>query len=236
MQNIFTIIHLSNSFIFNFIFLYFGDLMTDIINALNFRYATKEFDSSKKISDTDFDELLEVLRLTPSSYGIQPWKFLVIENKYLREKIMKSAWGQKQVVDADKLIVFCAKKNLSVEDIDEFIEFTASQRGISKENLDGLKNMLTSTINNISKENLIEWNKKQLYIALGFLMQAAAIKGIDTCPMEGFLVEEVDKILDLENKNLTTACICPVGYRSENDKYANMKKIRYPKEKVIETI
>lgn len=210
--------------------------MTDIINALNFRYATKVFDNTKKISDNDFEELLEVLRLTPSSYGLQAWKFLVIENKELREKIMNSAWGQKQVVDADKLIVFCAKKDILESDIEEFIDFTASERGVSKESLEGYKKMIIGTINNMQKKDLIDWNKKQLYIALGFLMQAAAIKGIDTCPMEGFSAEEVDKILDLDSKNLTTACICPVGYRSDEDKYANLKKIRYAKEKVIEKI
>lgn len=205
-----------------------------IIEALNWRYATKQFDTSKKINESDLDELLEVLRLTPSSFGLQPWKFIVVENKELRNKILPNAWNQTQITDASHLIVLCAKTDVSEEYIAEFIKETAKTRNIPVDSIKGYQDMMVGFRKGLSKEQISEWTKKQAYIALGMLLQSAAMKKIDSCPMEGFNPKAVNEILNLDKEGLTSVVLCPLGYRSENDKTAHYKKVRFSKEKIIE--
>lgn len=208
--------------------------MSEIISALNWRYAVQSFDTTKKIRESDFNELLEVLRLSPSSFGLQPWKFIVVENPELRKKIQEAAFGQPKVTEASHLIVVCAKLDVTEEYIREFIHDTSKARNIPFDSLKGLHDMMLNFRKGFSKEMITEWAKRQSYIALGMLLEAAALKKIDAGPMEGFNPKQVDEILDLHKQGYTTAALCALGYRSNDDKYASMAKVRHPHHKIIE--
>lgn len=208
--------------------------MTSLTSALQWRYATKKFDASKKLSESDLQDLLEAVRLAPSSYGIQPWKFLVISDPALRAKLREAAWGQPQVTDASQLIVLCAKRSLSEADIDRYLKEISAVRGAPAEQLEGFKGMMMGSVSRQSHEELKVWNQKQVYIALGVLLSACAAKNIDSCPMEGFDKEKFDEILGLEKENLTATVLCPVGYRAADDEQAAYKKVRLPLSEIIE--
>lgn len=210
--------------------------MSALTEALNWRYATKKFDANKTLSDADLQELLDVLRLSPSSYGIQPWTFVVVSDPAIRAELRKAAWDQSQVTDASHLIVLCAKKNLVKEDLDAYINDMATTRGISAEGLSGFHDMMTGSIGRHSAEGLTAWNQKQVYIALGMLLLAAAEKKIDTCPMEGFVPAEFDRILGLTEQGLTATVLCPVGYRAADDASAAYAKVRFAKDKIVKHI
>jgi nitroreductase len=197
-------------------------MKNNVIEKLNWRYATKMFDKSKKISDDDLNILIESLRLTPSSFGLQPWKFVLVKNIDLREKIKDASYGQIQMTDASDLIVLCAKETLTEDDV---VKITG--------NNEGYKNMIMGSIKNKSNDEILNWNAKQVYLALGFLLETAAIMNIDACPMEGFDNKKVDEILGLNEKGLKSVVICPVGYRSEDDKYANNSKFRFPQSELV---
>jgi len=199
--------------------------MTDIIKALNWRYATKKFDPAKKVSEADLNELLEALRLAPSSYGLQPWKFIVITNPELRKKLREHAWNQPQVTDASHLIVLAARTDLDEKYVKEYVGELARLRNIPVSSLKGYDDMMTGFVKGTSKEELIHWAKKQVYLALGMLLEAAALKRIDACPMEGFDAQKFDEVLEL--KNLTAAVLCTIGYRSPDDPAAKLEKVRF---------
>jgi nitroreductase/dihydropteridine reductase len=201
----------------------------NIINALQWRYATKKFDATKKISAQDVDELLEVLRLSPSSFGLQPWKFVVVKNPALRQQLKGAAWNQAQITDASHLIVLCARTDLNPAFVRTYIEHTAEARKASVESLKGFEDMMLGSINTRSKDAVVDWNKHQVYLALGMLLEVAALKGIDACPMEGFDPAQFDKILGL--KDCTSAVVCALGYRAADD--VQHAKVRFPKKDVI---
>ena len=207
--------------------------LNSVINQLNWRMAIKSFDPDKKISDIDFDLLLEVLRLTPSSYGLQPWKFVVVKNPEVRKELQTASYGQKQVVEASHLIVLCAKTFLDQADIDHYIQTTAQVRGLKLEVLDGFKGTLSSFVGNKNQEALQDWAAKQVYIALGNLLTTCAVINLDTCPMEGFDVTAYNRILGLEKMGLTVAVVCPVGYRLEHAPEINDKKVRFSREELV---
>ena len=207
-----------------------------ILEALNWRYATKKFDSSKKISPKDLETIKEVLRLTPSSYGLQPWKFLLIENQALRQQLREKSWGQSQVTDASHLIVFCSYLDLKEEHIDEHIANTSITRNQDIENLAGYGNFVKKTLSNLSPTDISTWSSKQLYIALGQLMLACAEMKIDATPMEGFEPVGYDEILGLKAKNLHATLVCPIGYRHPEDGAQFLKKVRKTTEDVFEII
>lgn len=208
--------------------------MSDILNALNWRYATKTYDSSKKISEKDLDEMLEAMRLSPSSFGLQPWKFIVVEDKELRKKIAKKAWNQSQVTEASHLIVICAKTDISEDYIKNFIKDISEARNIPIESLKGYEDMMIGFRRNLSVDEVKNWTKKQAYISLGILLHTAAMKKIDATPMEGFSPEGVDEVLNLKEKGLTSAVLCALGHRSEKDLTANYKKVRHSISTVVE--
>lgn len=207
--------------------------LSSIISQLNWRLATKNFDPNKKISDNDFDMLIEVLRLTASSYGLQPWKFVVVKNPEIREKLLAASYGQSQITDASHLIVLCAKTYLSETDINEYLERTAEVRGLNLENLDGFKGMLNSFVGGKSSEMLQAWATKQTYIALGNLLTSCAMAEIDSCPMEGYDQGSYNQILELDKLGLTAAVVCPVGYRKEDAPESKEKKVRFSKEDLV---
>ena len=206
---------------------------TQLIDALNWRYATKAFDPDNKIPAETWAALEESLVLTPSSFGLQPWKFLVITDKALRESLVPHAWNQRQVADASHLVVMLAKRTVGEADVDKLIHRIVEVRGGTADALAGYKGMMMGSLGKATPEFVIEWAKKQTYIALGQFMGAAATLGIDTCPMEGFVAPKFDEILGLTGTDYTTSVLCPAGYRSADDRYASLPKVRFKAEDVI---
>ena len=210
--------------------------MCEILKDLNWRYATKQFDQSKKLSPGDLDELLEAVRLSASSFGLQPYEILVISDEETRKKLREVSWNQPQVTDASHLIIFCNKTNLSEKDADKFLENISQTRSIPMKGLSEYSGMMKGFINNMSDEQKSGWTSKQAYLALGFLLVACASNKIDACPMEGFDKAGYDKILNLSSKGLEAAVIVPIGYRSENDDYQHLKKVRKTKDTLFTMI
>ena len=208
-----------------------------LLEKLNWRYATKEFEPTKKIADADWDTLEQALVLTPSSYGLQPWKFFVITNQDLKESLVGASYGQKQVAQCSHLLVFAVKTKIEEADVDRLIDATCEARGAAKESLDFYRKMMISDIvEGPRSEDTTGWAKLQSYIALGNFMTCAAMLGVDCCPMEGFVPAQYDEALGLAEKGLTTAVVCPAGYRADTDKYGGAPKIRYPREDLVERI
>ncbi|MDX1761159.1 MAG: NAD(P)H-dependent oxidoreductase [Christiangramia sp.] len=206
------------------------------IEDLNWRYATKKFDANKDLSQEVLNHLLESIQLSASSYGLQPYEVIVVKDMETREKLKAAAWSQTQITDASYLIVFANLKSVSESYVDSYLDNIASTRNLSREDLKGMEDMIKSTTLQLSPEVQNNWAAKQAYIALGNLLSAAANLKIDTCPMEGFDSDKFDEILGLKDKNLTTAVIAPVGYRSEEDQYQHLTKVRKSKSDLIEII
>ncbi|MDO8553695.1 MAG: NAD(P)H-dependent oxidoreductase [Candidatus Micrarchaeota archaeon] len=206
-----------------------------VIEDMNWRYAVKVFDSAKKVPQKDLDELLEVLRLSPSSFGLQPWKFLLITDSKIRAELRKNSWDQPKVTDASQLIVLCARTDMNEAYVHKFVKSIAETRGIPVDALKDYQGMMLGSVTGRSQEDLLNWSKKQVYISLGTLLTACAVKRIDACPMEGFDATAYDKILGLAQKGLTATVVCAVGYRGA-DEAAKDKKVRFPKSEVITEI
>jgi nitroreductase len=198
----------------------------DILSKLNTRYATKVFDPTKKVSEADMEKLLEAIRLSASSYGLQPYKVLVIEDPKIRAELRKVAWDQPQITDASVLLVFAVKYETNGSTVDEFIDLIAQTRNISKGSMEGYSDMMKGSLQNLNQEQVETWVSKQAYIALGFGLVSAAVLGIDACPMEGFSSADFDKILDLNKLGLKSKVIMAVGYRSQDDQYQHLAKVR----------
>lgn len=209
---------------------------TDLIDALNFRYATKVFDSEKKIPKDTWEAIEDSLVLTPSSFGLQPWKFLVVETEEIREKLKGASWGQGQVTDASHLVVLTARTDLTQADIDEWVARLSEVQGTTLEDLAGLSGMISSFSGGMDQATKQAWNARQVYIALGQLMMAAAVLGIDACPLEGISAAEYDEILGLKDSGYATAVACALGYRASDDKYAVAKKARFEAERVLDRV
>lgn len=204
--------------------------MKNIIESLKWRYAVKSFDPEKKISEEKFVELTEAIRLSPSSYGVQPWKFIIVKNPELRAKIKGSAYGQDQVVSASHLLVFAVDKNFSVE---RFVNSVAEKRGVPADSLKDYQGMIEGFLSSLSDKEKMEWATRQVYLALGIALASAAVMEIDACPMEGFDPKAVDEILGFEKLGLESQVLLPIGYRATDDKHASLPKVRYPKEEVF---
>lgn len=203
---------------------------------LNWRYATKKFDADKKLSPEELDALLESIQLTASSYGLQPYEVLVIEDLAIRENLKEVSWNQSQLTDASHVIVFANYKKITQKHIDSYLENIRKTRELKVTDLEGLKEMLSNTILSLSPEAQSTWAAKQTYIALGNLLSAAANLKIDTCPMEGFDAAQYDDILGLTDKGLTTAVIATIGFRSAEDKLQYAAKVRKDKEELFHLI
>jgi nitroreductase len=208
---------------------------SDIVSSLNWRYACKVFDAAKKIPAETWSSLEESLVLTPSSFGMQPWKFLVIQDPELREQLVPHAWNQRQVADCSHLVVMTTFREMPEDHIDTNIRRMMEVRGGTPEALIGFRNMVAGFRQSGQEKGWLgDWAKQQSYIALGQFMLAAALLKIDTCPMEGFVAAKFDEILGLTGGAYTTAVLCPAGYRSEDDKYAVLPKVRFSLGDVIE--
>ncbi len=204
-----------------------------VLNALQWRYATKQFDPSQSIDPALWSQLEESLVLTPSSFGLQPWKFVVVTDQPKREALVAHSWGQRQVADCSHLLVLAVPTQITAEDAARLIQATASTRGIDPASLEGYQKMIEGFLQSLDAAALKNWAIRQTYIALGQFMLAASLAGVDTCPMEGFSAPHYDEILGLTALGLTTAVLCPAGYRAVEDKYRSLAKVRYPKEELL---
>ena len=204
--------------------------------SLEWRYATKAFDT-RKLPDATWAALEESLRLTPSSYGLQPWKFIVVNDPTLRTKLRPVSWNQSQVTDASHLVVFARRTEVTETDVNEFFNQMVSERQADATKLEPYRQMmLGGVVNGKDASAQKDWAARQLYIALGQLMGAAAAMAIDTCPLEGIDPDAYTEILGLKGSGYEVVVACAVGYRSAEDKYAGMKKIRFPAARVISRV
>ncbi len=208
-----------------------------LIDLLSWRYATKTYDPSRKINAADWQTLEEALVLSPSSLGLQPWTFFVVDDPAVRAQLLLASYGQPQVVDASHLVVFATKSNLSEADVDAHIQRTAEVRGLTVESLAGLRTMaVRSIVHGKTEAERRTWAVNQTYIALGNLVTSSAMLGIDATPMEGFEKSRYDEILGLPARGLTTSVIATLGYRAESDKYATTPKVRFPREQMVQHV
>lgn len=205
-----------------------------LIEALEWRYATKKFDATKKIDEKNWASLEKALILTPSSYGLQPWKFIIVQNQLIKDQLKAVSWNQTQVSDCSHHVVFVIKEKMDEAHITHFIEQTAKVRDMDASTMDGYKKMMIGDLVQGPRSKVIsEWAARQAYIALGNFMTAAALVGVDTCPLEGIDPVKYDEILGLSDTGWKTVCACPAGFRAEDDKYASAKKVRFDASEVI---
>lgn len=208
----------------------------DLILALTKRYATKQFCTEQKISNEVWDSLEHSMVLTPSSFGLQPWKFIVVKNESVRAELLAESWNQPQVVDASHFVVLAARTDTTEQDIQDWVACMAEAQGKKEEDYAPLKGMMLGFASRMSEDERHSWNVRQVYIALGQLMASAAVLGLDACPMEGISASSYDRILGLEGTGYMTVVACALGYRSGEDKYAAMPKARFPREQMIFSI
>ena len=194
--------------------------------SLNWRYATKKFDNSRKLSDEQLDSLKQAFNLTPTSYGIQAMKMLIITDKKTKQDMVSMCYGQLQVKDASHVLVLAIHDEVTEKDIDAHFDNVVSIRGTSEDILSKYRKELKDFVNSRTQKELENWCINQAYIALGNLMTVCAVEQIDSCPMEGFIPEKVDELLSLKELNLKSVLLLPVGYRSKDDMFAELKKVR----------
>jgi nitroreductase len=205
-----------------------------LVERLRWRYAVKKFDAAKKIPAEIWKALEEVLVLAPSSFGLQPWKFFVVTDPAVREKLKPASWNQTQITDASHLVVFAIKKDLSVADVEHFAQRIVEVRGVPEKSLEMYKKIMADFVGRAGKGlDINAWAADQVYIALGTFMTAAAVLGIDTCPMEGFEPAKYDEILGLPALGFHATVLATAGYRAADDVFAKLPKVRYKKEEVI---
>lgn len=200
--------------------------MSNFIKNANWRYATKKFDATKKVSDADFQILKDAIRLSASSYGLQPYQVILVENPELRAQLQPAAWGQAQLVDASHVLVFANITNIGDAEIDAYLKNMAETRGLPIDALQGYGDFMKSKISTLPVEQRNVWTSKQTYLALGNLLNAAAELNIDVTPMEGFEPEKVNEILGLNAKGLNASLIATIGYRHADDATQSYTKVR----------
>ena len=199
------------------------------------RYAVKSFDKNKKISNEVWQVLEEVLRLTPSSYNLQPWKFVVVTNPTLKKVLREYSYGsQAQIEDCSHYVVLCARIKIEETHLDRHIQNMSSTLGLSLDAFTKYRQVVENDIYGLRKDIMQTVNSFQVYIALGNFLASAALLGIDTCPIEGFQAPLYDEVLDLEDEGFKSIVSCAAGYRDPSDKYADLPKVRFPKESIFE--
>jgi nitroreductase len=205
-----------------------------VLNQLRWRYATKQFDPRRRISAEDWSALEQSLVLTPSSFGLQPWQFIVVTDQQTKEKLVPASWHQRQIADASHVVVFAIKKDLDAADVERYIARIAETRNVPPDSLQGFKDVLLGFLAQPSdKFDVNGWASRQVYIALGNFLNTAALIGVDTCPMEGIDPAQYDEILGLSSKGYKTVVVAAAGYRAPSDKYATLPKVRYNADEVI---
>lgn len=207
-----------------------------LIENLKWRYATKKFDPNKKVSIQDITKLQEAIRLTASSYGLQMYKVLIIEDQKLREKLKLVSWNQSQITDASHLFVFCNYTSVTETYIKEHMSLIAETQSKNIQDLQGYGDFVLTKLSEKSMLEVQTWLEKQTYLAISNLLAACAELKIDACPMEGFEADKYNEILGLSEKGLNASLIAPVGYRAINDHTQFSVKVRKPVEKLFEVL
>jgi len=208
-----------------------------LLQALQWRYATKAFDPARKIPADLWQTLEQALVLTPTSYGLQPYRFLVIQDPAKRAALLPHSWNQKQVVDASHFVVFAARTRMTGADVDRLIRRTSDVRKIPADSLNFYRDMMLGDIVNGPRSKAAhEWAARQAYIALGNLMTCAAVLGVDACPMEGFNPPEYDRLLGLQGGDYAAVVACALGYRAAGDRNASLAKVRYETAELVAKI
>jgi len=210
--------------------------MNNFIKNQNWRYATKKFDATKKVSTEDLETLKKAIQLSSSSYGLQLYKVFIIENSAIRAQLQPVSWGQSQIVEASQLFVFANVIDVQENHIDNYVQNIANTRGLAVEDLKGYSDFMKSKIISLPVEQKAVWTSKQTYLALGNLLNAAAELKIDVTPMEGFEPEKYNEILGLNKLGLNASLVATIGYRHEEDATQYYAKVRKPIEELFETI
>jgi nitroreductase len=205
-----------------------------LLARMRWRYAVKKFDPQRRIAPDAWSALEDSLVLAPSSFGLQPWKFVVVEDPALRGELLLASWNQRQIADASHVVVFAAVKDVGAAHVDAHLRRAAQVRGVEVESLAGMRRTILRFIERKPPEfDVNAWAALQVYIALGTFMTAAAAMGIDTCPMEGIVPAKYDALLGLPARGLATTVVCCAGYRAADDALASLPKVRFPAEDVI---
>ena len=198
----------------------------EVLESLQWRYATKKM-NGEKIPQDKLDRILQATKLAPSSYGLTPYKVIVVEDQKLKEELQGVCYGQSQLTDSSAVLVFATWDDVTEESVDTYMKEIASQREVPVESLEGLSGMIKGSLSNMTQEQKISWAQRQAYIGLGFALTAAATEQVDSTPMEGFNPVAVDRVLGLQDYGLMSVVVLPLGYRdSENDYLSNLKKVR----------
>jgi len=208
----------------------------NLLECLQWRYATKVFDKEKIIAPDTWAAIEKSMVLTPSSFGLQPWKFITITCQKTKTALLEHSWNQSQVTDCSHMVVLCVRDTMGEQEIEQWLDALAATRGVSRDSLEGYAAMMHGFFANMNRDQTLAWAKNQVYIALGQLMTSAAVIGVDACPMEGIVPAEYDRILGLKNSGFATSVACAMGYRSDDDSYATLPKVRYPESEIIKTI
>ncbi len=206
----------------------------NILEKLNWRYATKKFDKNYELTDLELENIKSVIQLSASSYGLQPYKIFIVKDPKVRENLRKVSYDQTQITDSSAVLVFARVKNLETSEVDEFVDNIVNTRGVTKEMIADYEGMMKYSITSRTDEQKGIWIEKQIYLALGNLLSSLSVLGIDSCPMEGFDSNAYDEILELQD--LKSVVICTIGKRDETDDYQNYKKVRKPLSELFETI
>lgn len=208
-----------------------------LLTQLNWRYATKHFDSTRKISEQDWKTLAEATRLSPSSYGLQPWKILLVQNADKRKALRAASWNQPQIEECSHLAVFATLKTISEKYVKEFIAEISKTRGVPADALKEYEGMMIGDVVKGPRSEIAQfWAQRQAYIAMGFMLETAALKGIDACPMEGLDPAQYDAILGLKGGEYATVAVVALGYRAADDNYQTLKKVRLSNDKIFQVI
>ena len=208
-----------------------------LLEALQWRYATKKFDALRQIPEAQWKVLEQSMILAPSSFGLQPWRFVWVKSREVLEKLPAVSWGQTQPVDCSHYVVFALRKDLSAGDVDRFVDRMAEVRGVTRESLEGYRGLMLKAQKTASEQGWVNaWSARQVYIALGQAMAAAAVLGVDTCALEGIDVGKYDELLGLREEGYTALCGLAFGYRSAEDKYAAAPKVRFAAADVLKIV
>jgi nitroreductase/dihydropteridine reductase len=202
--------------------------MIELKEIMNWRYSTKKFDETKPVSEEKLQSILDITNLSASSYGLQPFKMIVVEDQALKKKLVDYSYGQTQIGNSSHLVVFAVRTDIDEAFIDNYVGHVAEQRGVSLESLEGYKKMLQGFVNKKDPVAVFKWASDQVYIALGTFMIACAAEEVDACPIGGFIPKDYDALLKLPEQNLRSVVVCVIGYRHEEDRYQHRAKVRKP--------
>jgi len=200
--------------------------MNNILDALEWRYAVKKFDDKASLTEQQILEVKKVFNLSASSYGLQPYKMIVVQNPELKEKLVPASFGQQQISQSAAILVFAVRTDFGMDYIDQFFKDMSTKRQIPLENLEGYKDFMKGSFANKSEDEISSWATKQVYLTMGHMLASLAALQIDACPMEGLDPQAYDKILDLDAKHLKTIIAMPIGVRAPDDASATALKVR----------